>query len=51
MHHYFYFVSYVSPISAYVIDPAARLKSGRALKGHEREQKENNKIKLKCFTK
>ena len=44
MHHYFYFVSYISPISAYVIDPLAWLKSGRVLKGREREQKESNKI-------
>ena len=35
----FYFVSYVSSISTYVIDPAARLKSGRALKGREGSKK------------
>ena len=46
MHHNIYFVSYISPISAYVIDPPARLKSGQVLKGHEREQKESNKIEV-----
>ena len=51
MHHYFYFVSYISPISAYVIDPLAQLKSNWVLKGREREQKEGNKIKLKYFMK
>ena len=47
----FLFFSYVSLISTYVIDPLAQLKSGQALKGCEREQKESNKIKLKYFTK
>ena len=45
----FYFVSYISPISAYVIDPPAWLKSGQALKGHEREQKESNKIEIEVL--
>ena len=49
MHHYLYFVSYISPISAYVIDPPAWLKSGWALKGHECEQKESNKIEIEIL--
>ena len=49
MHHYLYFVSYISPISTYVIDPSAQLKEGRALKGREQEQKESNKIKVEIL--
>ena len=49
MHHNLYFVSYISPISAYVIDPPARLKSDRALKGREWEQKESNKIEVRIL--
>ena len=49
MHHYLLFVSYISPISAYVIDPPAQLKSGRALKGREREQKESNALEIEVL--
>ena len=49
MHHYLCFVSYISPISTYVIDPPARLKSGWVLKGREWEQKENNKIEVRIL--
>ena len=48
MHHYLLFVSYISPISAYVIDPPAWLKSGQVLKGHEWEQK-GNKIEIEVL--